>query len=153
LNLPVEVVNRSGIVLDEEAVACLAGEVLRGLAACGFLTVAFLPEDEMADLNGRYRGVGEPTDVLSFPETSPDEEWPEPEEEVAHLGDILICPAYALRNAADESVSPDEELRVLLVHGVLHILGHDHETDEGQMLAWQAELLSALPRPRLLREG
>ena len=82
---------------------------------------------EMADLNARYRGKDGPTDVLSFP-------MDDPATAVAgvpwHLGDVVLCPAAA-----------EDPLPTLLIHGVLHLLGYDHETDAGQMLARQAELV------------
>ena len=80
---------------------------------------------EIAELNGRYRGRAQPTDVLSFPgEAGP---------EGFHLGDIVICPAVARRQARHAGPEPGDELKTLLLHGVLHCLGHDHETDDGEM--------------------
>lgn len=86
--------------------------------------------DEMAAINGEHRGKPEPTDVLSFPVDGPEAlDWPAggPPPE---LGDIIICPESA-----------QEELTTLVVHGVLHLLGHDHETDSGEMLALQDRLV------------
>jgi probable rRNA maturation factor len=86
--------------------------------------------DEMARINGEHRGKHEPTDVLSFPIDGAealdwDDEGPPPE-----LGDVIICPEAA-----------DEPLETLVVHGVLHLLGYDHETDAGEMLALQDRLV------------
>jgi rRNA maturation RNase YbeY len=89
------------------------------------LGVRLVTRRESAELNGRYRGRDEPTDVLSFPgETGP---------EGRHLGDIVICPAVARVQARHARHSPQDELKTLLLHGVLHCLGHDHETDDGSM--------------------
>jgi probable rRNA maturation factor len=91
--------------------------------------------DEMAEVNGRFRGKAEPTDVLAFPIDGPDAlagwpaEGPPPE-----LGDVIICP-----EAAEDPVT------TLAVHGLLHLLGYDHEVDDGEMLALQAELVAAAP--------
>jgi len=91
----------------------------------GHLAVEFVDELRIAELNGRYRGRPRPTDVLSFPidEAGPDRA---PRE----LGDVLIC----LKHTADVSEA--------IVHGVLHLLGMDHETDDGEMLLVQRELLA-----------
>ena len=89
--------------------------------------------DEMAELNGRFRGKAEPTDVLAFPVDGPDvlEGWPD-DGPPPELGDVVICPAAA-----------EDPLPTLAVHGLLHLLGYDHEVDDGEMLALQAELVAA----------
>ena len=91
----------------------------------GHVAIAFVDADTIAALNEEHRGKKGPTDVLSFPV---DEAGPAigPRE----LGDIVICPEHT------------EDLREAIVHGALHLAGMDHETDEGEMLALQAELLS-----------
>src|SRR5205807_5469561 len=90
----------------------------------GHLAIEFVDEDRIRDLNLEYRSVNAPTDVLSF---GVDENGASagPRE----LGDIVICPAQT------------EDLREAVVHGALHLVGMDHETDEGEMLALQAELM------------
>ncbi len=89
------------------------------------LVVRLVTRREIAALNERYRGRAEPTDVLSFPgEAGP---------EGVHLGDIVICPAVARSQARQTGNDPEAELKTLLLHGVLHCLGHDHETDGGRM--------------------
>ncbi len=90
----------------------------------GHVAVEFVPEDRIRDLNRRYRGLDEPTDVLSF---GVDERGPAPGPR--ELGDILICPEHT------------EDIREAVIHGALHLAGMDHETDSGEMLALQAELL------------
>jgi probable rRNA maturation factor len=91
----------------------------------GHVAVAFVDADAIAALNAEHRGKSGPTDVLSFPidETGP---AAGPRE----LGDVVICPEHTV------------DLREAIVHGVLHLTGMDHETDDGEMLALQAELLS-----------
>jgi probable rRNA maturation factor len=91
----------------------------------GHLAVEFVSEGRIRELNLEYRQLDEPTDVLSF---SVDEDGPAagPRE----LGDIVICPEQTA------------DLREAIVHGALHLSGMDHETDEGEMLALQAELMS-----------
>ena len=91
----------------------------------GHVAVQFVDERRIAELNAAHRGRGRPTDVLSFPidgagaAAGPRE-----------LGDIVICPARAA------------DVREAVVHGALHLTGMDHDADEGEMLAVQAELLS-----------
>ncbi|MGE0029194.1 MAG: rRNA maturation RNase YbeY [Thermoleophilia bacterium] len=100
-------------------------------ATVGLMVVG--PE-EMARINGEHRGKPEPTDVLAFPVDGPEAlAWPDggPPPE---LGDVVICPAAA-----------QEPLGTLAVHGVLHLLGWDHEVDDGEMLALQDELVAEAP--------
>lgn len=101
----------------------------------------------MADLNGRYRDTPGATDVLSFPgDDDDDDDWPDLEEQggEAYLGDIAICPVVAERNADEDGISLDLELRRLIVHGVLHLLGWDHEVDQGEMRAREEEVLGSI---------
>ena len=93
----------------------------------GHLAVEFVDEVRIAELNGAHRGNPGPTDVLSFPV---DENGAPvgPRE----LGDVVICPEHT------------EDLLEAVVHGVLHLTGMDHETDEGEMLAVQAEIMGWL---------
>ena len=91
----------------------------------GHVAVAFVAANEIAALNVEHRDKEGPTDVLSFP-IDEDDEPIGPRE----LGDVVICPEYTI------------DLREAVVHGVLHLTGMDHETDAGEMLALQAEILS-----------
>jgi probable rRNA maturation factor len=93
----------------------------------GHLAVEFVSPLRIAELNERHRGRSGPTDVLSFPIDGIDpQDGDGPPRE---LGDIVICPEHTV------------DLREAIVHGALHLIGMDHETDEGEMLALQAELL------------
>jgi len=92
--------------------------------ADGHVAIEFVDEDRSRELNRRWRGIDEPTDVLSFG-VDEDGEPAGPRE----LGDIVICPPQT------------EDLREAVVHGALHLTGMDHETDHGEMLALQAELM------------
>ena len=105
-----------------EAVAYAAASA--GIAD-GHVAVEFVDADRIAELNEQWRGKPGPTDVLSFPV---DEEGPVLG--ARELGDVVICPEHTV------------DLLEAVVHGVLHLTGMDHETDEGEMLALQAELLS-----------
>lgn len=93
-------------------------------------TARFVDDAAMRDLNHRYRDKDRTTDVLSFP----GDETPEGR----HLGDVVISLPAARRQAPEGA--PGVEIRRLLLHGVLHCLGHDHETDDGEMEALEARL-------------
>lgn len=103
-----------------EAAAASAG------VSNGHLAIEFVTPDRIVELNARYRGKPSPTDVLSFPIDELDAQ----EGVEAELGDVIICPEHTA------------ELREAIVHGVLHLLGMDHETDDGEMLALQAAILA-----------
>lgn len=106
------------------------------------LSVALVEDEEMARLNEQYRGVAGPTDVLSF---GCDDPCPTAGDEPITLGDVVIAPAVAERQAAELGHTIERELDILLVHGVLHLLGYDHEAedDAGAMAAREAVLLDA----------
>ncbi len=91
------------------------------------LSVALVGEAEIAHLNSTYRGVEGPTDVLSF---ECDEPEPVDSDEPIAIGDVVIAPDVALRQASELGTTVEAELDLLLVHGVLHLLGYDHELDE-----------------------
>jgi probable rRNA maturation factor len=118
--------DRQELPVDEAALADLAARCLlaegRGRSE---LSVSFVSEDEMSKLHARFMGEGGSTDVLSFPLDGEDDG-----REV--LGDVVVCPAFAARQGDDLG----SELRLLLVHGILHLLGHDHEEEEGRREMW-----------------
>jgi probable rRNA maturation factor len=90
------------------------------------LGVRFASDRELRRVNRDYRGKDKPTDVLSFP-------GGESEDEGHHLGDILISVPTARRQAAEHGHPPELEIKTLLLHGLLHCLGYDHEADQGEM--------------------
>ena len=153
----VEVGNESGARLDLERVREFAQGVLAHEGGAGGLALAFVEEPVMAELNKRYRSLAEPTDVLSFSYAGfDDQDWPEPDdlEQEPFLGDVVICPAVASRNALEEGITLDLELRRLVIHGILHLMGYDHESDQGQMLAREEALCTAMAAlPASLVEG
>ncbi|MFI5096335.1 MAG: rRNA maturation RNase YbeY [Candidatus Acidiferrales bacterium] len=101
------------------------------------VAVRLIADGEMARLNGKYRGKRRVTDVLSFPvehRSKPElRANPKYKQRSAFLGDIAISPAVARRNARSFGRGLTEELRILILHGVLHLLGYDHEADRGEM--------------------
>jgi probable rRNA maturation factor len=118
-----------GAALPEGRVreACELAVASAGLDGTAHLAVEFVDAARIAELNAEHRGKEGPTDVLSFPV---DERGPAagPRE----LGDVVICPEHT------------EDVLEAVVHGVLHLTGMDHESDDGEMLALQAEIVSWL---------
>jgi probable rRNA maturation factor len=85
-------------------------------------TVAFVSDKKIRELNKQFRGIDKATDVLSFPS-----------DETNELGDIAISIQTAARQAKENGLSLDEEIAQLILHGLLHLSGYDHETDNGEM--------------------
>ncbi len=102
----------------------------------GSVTVCLVTSTQIARWNRAYRGKRGPTDVLSFPvEARPmgRRKARSSAKSVAYLGDIAIAPAVARRNARRFGRTFAQEMRILILHGILHLMGYDHETDTGQM--------------------
>ena len=101
--------------------------------------VCFVDDAPMQQANREFRGIDRPTDVLSFPGDE------SPAVDGSHsLGDVMISIETAKRQAADAGHDLDRELNLLLIHGYLHLLGYDHEADDGEMLTLEASLRSRL---------
>lgn len=107
-------------------------------------TLCLVSDRRMAELNRRYRGKTGPTDVLSFPNLPNDDEVVPPTEEERELGDVVIAIETAERQAQQQGHSLRRELEVLSIHGYLHLSGYDHETDNGEMMQLQQELVGEL---------
>jgi len=116
--------DRQDQTVDLEPLVAVARETMTGEGvADAELSLSLVTEDEIAELHERYMSEAGPTDVLSFPLGEDDRD----EDGVRILGDVVIAPAVAARNNPED---PAAELRLLVVHGILHLLGHDH-VDEG----------------------
>lgn len=111
------------------------------------VSVSFVDDEEIAQLNEEYRGKVGPTDVLSFECDNLDDEFSNPfaEEEVYELGDIIIAVDVAERQTEEFGTTFEGEITLLMVHGLLHLCGYDHiEDDEAEVMeAREAELLAA----------
>lgn len=130
--IEVDIENHSGWRVDEPAAAAAVRSALAAEGVqSGEVGVAFVDERRIAELNAEHRGKPSATDVLSFPI---DGRALLPEGVPRQLGDLVVCPAVASAEGTP--------IATLLVHGVLHLVGYDHETDCGAMLARQNELLS-----------
>jgi probable rRNA maturation factor len=124
LHIPIS--DRQDAVVDLAGLAAVARRTLEGEGISrGELSLSLVGEDEMAQLHQRFMGEPGPTDVLSFPMGDED-----------LLGDVVVCPAQAARNNADDVAG---ELRLLVAHGVLHILGFDHEDEEDRAQMWDRQ--------------
>jgi len=117
------------------ALARFAGRARRAAAVRGPVNVLLTSSAEMRRLNRDFRGKDRPTDVLSFPS------------EDGGGGDIAICAAIARSNARRLGHSAAQEAKVLVLHGMLHLAGYDHETDGGRMLRREARLRRELGLP------
>ena len=123
--------NRQERPVDEEGLRALARDTMRGEGIeRAELSVSFVEQDEITGLHERFMDEPGPTDVLSFPLDDVDEDG------VRLLGDVVVAPTEAARN---NPTDPASELRLLLVHGILHLLGYDHEEDGARTRMWERQ--------------
>ena len=122
----VEVVNRQRrFKVDTEAWTTFASKALVAIGKSqSSATIAFVSDKRIRELNRQFRGIDKATDVLSFPADEPNE---------LNLGDIAISAETAALQARENSLSFDGEIAQLILHGLLHLSGYDHETDNGEM--------------------
>ena len=120
----VEVVNRQRrLKIETDAWSAFAEKALEAIGNSGSsATVAFVSDKSIRKLNQQFRGVDKVTDVLSFPAEEPD-----------NLGDVATSVETAAIQANDNGLSFDDEIAQLILHGLLHLSGYDHETDNGEM--------------------
>ena len=121
--------NRGSVPVDEDGLTALAVFTLEaeGVVDHVELSLSFVDEDEMTALHVRYMDEEGPTDVLAFPLDESDDRG------VRLLGDVIVAPSVAARNHPDD---PAGEMRLLVVHGILHVLGYDHEEDADRAEMW-----------------
>ena len=148
----IDINNESGAEVDEQRLLKLASFALRELRIHpqADLNIVLVDEDVMAAYHEKFMGLPGPTDVMSFPmdelrAPNPDEPAPR-----GLLGDIVICPQFTSAQAPENGREPEAEIEYLLIHGLLHLLGHDHaEPAEKAVMfglndkiiaAWHAEL-------------
>jgi len=129
------------IKFDIDAIRSFADSLPDAIAEAAGKTfsVAFISNERMKQLNSTFRGKDAATDVLSFPfEAQPFE--PESDE----IGDIVISAEQAQKQATENGLTLEGEIKQLILHGVLHLCGYDHETDDGEMNARELELRDEL---------
>jgi probable rRNA maturation factor len=120
----IEVVNRQRrLQIDTRAWSNFATKALTAIGKGeSSATIAFVSDKKIRELNRQFRGIDKATDVLSFPSDEPDE-----------LGDIAVSVDTAAAQAKENGLKLDEEISQLILHGLLHLSGYDHETDNGEM--------------------
>jgi probable rRNA maturation factor len=128
------VADLSSLALDRFVARARRAAGLRGM-----VNVLVTSSAEMKSLNRRFRGKDKPTDVLSFPA--------EPSARKQFAGEIAISAEIATKNARALGHSPAEEVKILVLHGVLHLRGYDHECDNGQMARREKQLRAKLHLP------
>jgi probable rRNA maturation factor len=144
--LSIEVLNESGAEVNEKGLATLSRFVMDRMRVhpLAELCIKAVDEDTMTGLNEKWMEGEGPTDVLAFPmdELRPGLVNEEPEDGV--LGDLVLCAAVAERQAAEAGHAPADEIDLLTVHGILHLLGYDHAEPEEhrEMFGLQARLLA-----------
>jgi probable rRNA maturation factor len=121
---------------SERALSLFAAKAQRAVGLRGEVNIRIASSRELQELNRRFRRQNRPTDVLSFPSDTP-----------RLAGDIAISGEIAAANAAAMGHSPQTELKVLILHGILHLAGFDHETDDGEMRARETILRRKLGLP------
>jgi probable rRNA maturation factor len=112
------------------------------------LSIVITGDEEIRALNRRFRGVDSPTDVLAFGVGEPDQQFVPPLDEPPYLGDVVISYPRAAAQAAERGHTTAEELDLLVIHGCLHLLGFEDETEAGreEMWRWQERLWRGKPR-------
>jgi len=144
--LSIEVLNESGADVNEKGLATLSRFVMDRMRVHpqAELCIKLVDEATIATLNEQWMGKEGPTDVLAFPmdELRPGLVNEEPEDGV--LGDLVVCAAVAERQAAEAGHTAADEIDLLTVHGILHLLGYDHSDpeDHREMFGLQARLLA-----------
>ena len=151
---------QSDVAVDVARWHSLAKNILvsEGVRGAVELTLMFVPESTISHLNEKYMGKSGPTDVLSFPldafesmrspgpgatSQGPNAKTVDLNDLPILLGDVVICPAVAMKQALSHAGTHDDEMALLLVHGILHVLGNDHDTPDA------ANAMQALERKHL----
>lgn len=132
----IDVQNEAGYPVDVESLVRAAETVLseHDIDADSAMSVVITDNASVAALNLQFRGVDSPTDVLSFPMDAP----PMPGEP-PYLGDLVIAYPYSAAQAEREAYAIRDGLMLEVVHGTLHLLGYDHDTDENRAAMWAAQ--------------
>jgi|GraSoiStandDraft_24_1057298.scaffolds.fasta_scaffold55859_2 probable rRNA maturation factor len=138
------IVRKSVVGLTEASLTRFVRQAARAVALPGWVNVLLTTNNEMRSLNLRFRGKNTPTDVLSFSPIAP---LP-----VRFAGDIAISAEMAARNARNLGHSPAEEVKILALHGVMHLAGYDHEGESAVMARKEQRLRRSLNLPMGLIE-
>jgi probable rRNA maturation factor len=156
--MSIEICNESGVAVDEAAIASVARFALDAMRVnpLAELSVLLVELDVMAELHQRWMELPGPTDVLSFPMDELDatrrpDSLDDPD---SILGDVVLCPDFAREQAKAAGHELDDELHLLTVHGVLHLLGYDHaeSEQEREMFGLQNQVLARWREERAVAE-
>lgn len=138
-------------LVDRDRIKRIAQKVLEaeGMASPYEVSLMFTDSATVQKLNRDYRGVDEPTDVIAFymlPQDGDDSSFVLPPDGVTHLGEVIISYPQAAEQAGEQGHPVEQELALLIIHGILHLLGYDHEQpeEEVKMRAREQELLGKL---------
>mgnify|MGYP003344774597 CR=1 FL=1 len=146
--MPIELVNESSHSVDEQRIIAAAAAAMRqmNVHSDADLSIAIVDDESMADLHERWMDLSGPTDVMSFPMDELRPGASASELVTGMLGDVVIAPGFAREQARAAGRDPEVELDLLAVHGVLHLLGFDHEEPEehAEMFALQDQILAGL---------
>lgn len=136
MSIYLEILEGFGTQIDDSALRLAAETVLKhqNVPASAELSLIFSDDEHLQQLNLQFREIDAPTDVLSFPSTLTD-----PESGTIYLGDVIISVQKALAQAKSGGHTIMDELQLLTVHGVLHLLGHDHANEEQKSRMWAAQ--------------
>ena len=152
--MTIEVANESGVEVDVFALEQLARHVLdeMGVHPLVELSIRLVDVPSMTSLHEHFMNEPGPTDVLAFPMDELHDQRDDSDEETdappTLLGDVVLCPEIAAKQAAQAGHRPEDELHLLCTHGVLHLLGYDHAepAEEREMFATQTRLLQSWAR-------
>lgn len=132
----IELDNRTTLAVDEPFLNAIAKTLTDKE-----IELIITSDEEIQELNATYRSIDKATDVLSFPyEASP----------LAPLGSIVICESFVHQKAAELGHKESDELALLFIHGLLHILGYDHEVDSGEMRQKEESIIKSFHLPESL---
>jgi len=127
----IEINNLTEFSINEKSFKKLTNDVLIGEGKKGAaISIAFIKEEEIKKINKQYLKKDYPTDVLSFSEAEVDYSEKKEQIGVGLLGEIVICPSQVEKNAKELGLTFKKELNRVLIHGILHLLGYDHEGSE-----------------------
>jgi probable rRNA maturation factor len=131
-------------LVDEEWVRKIAQNVIKaeGVASPYEISLVFTDSETVQRLNRDYRGVDEPTDVLAFymlPQKKAKSSFALPPDGITRLGEVIISYPQATEQAEEQGHSVEKELALLIIHGILHLLGYDHEQPEEERRMWERE--------------
>ena len=152
--IEVEIINQREFAIEPSHLisACNAVIMNEQITEPCAMTIVVTDDESIAQYNTQYRDVAGPTDVLSFPAELPDYN---PEDEARYLGDLMIAYPYTKAEAEREGHDLNAMLNLVVIHGTLHLLGYDHDTEENRAAMWaaQARALTALGIPESIADA